>query len=149
MSCRYEPYTTIKSAAIALFTTADFSQSLVRLLNIRDADSASLVAVDLSRSRKRTLSALLGMHMIFSGVGLIATLALLGLGGVARRYATRDTATPKRHPAERSLVERLDLAEKNSIGWVCKLLNFISMICAFAVAIMMITTASYPGGPLV
>lgn len=132
-------YSSVKSGAVALFSTGDFASSFVRLLNLRDADPERLANAGLSDSNRKTLMALLGWHMAFSALGLIVTLALLALGNVRR---DRVETSPQ---LVRKSCKRFGLTDNEAIGWLCKLLNTISMLCAFAVSVMMTATSSYPG----
>jgi hypothetical protein len=137
----WRPYTNIKSSAVALFSSGEFAQSLILLLNLRDASQENLLDAGFNNKTRRTLKDLLVAHMIFSGIGLFVTLLLLALGGVRREIMGQaPTALQKAS-------ERFGLTTPGELGWLCKWLNAATMVAAFATAVLSTAIASYRSSP--
>ena len=140
MRGEWGPYTTVKSAAVALFSGGEFAQSLILYLNIRDAELKNLQVQGFTAATRDTLQDLLLAHMLFACMGLVATLALLALGGIRREPLGRKA------PWLRRFCEGGALARNGELGWLCKALNAASMVFAFAAAITAAAVASYRTG---
>jgi hypothetical protein len=136
------PYTNIKSSSVALFSSGEFAQSLILLLNLRDASQENLAKSGYNGTTRRTLKDLLIAHMVFSGLGLIITLLLLALGGIHRGVTQGRTPMMLQRATE-----QCGLATRGELGWLCKWLNALTMVCAFATMVLSTAVASYRTSP--
>lgn len=139
-ACVQGPYTNIKSSAVALFSGGEFAQSLILYLNIRDSALEALQAQGFTSATRDTLQNLLVAHMIFSSMGLVATIFLLAIGGIRREPLGKKSRWVKK------ACEAGGLARNGELGWLCKAVNVSSMVFAFASAITAAAVASYRTG---
>ena len=140
---QHRTYSNIAHATVALFAAASFAASLILVIKLRDSSDAALRRVGLRYATRGTLRELLGVNMFFAVVALLATLALIILAS-----ARPDNSWPGDSVAWRGKARRkLGLRDETHIGWLCKALNALALVCAFAVAMTATAIASLYGAP--
>jgi hypothetical protein len=141
---QFHAYTNIKSATVALFAAAAFAQSLILALKLRSSQVTTQVGMDDdSRGTRRTLRELLGVNLTFAGMAMIATLILLTIGGARPDSVYTRLGNSFCDKARR----KLGLVDEEHAGWMCKSLNALCLVFAFAVAVTATSIATFYTAP--
>jgi hypothetical protein len=136
---QYRGFTNVTFAALAIFAVGSFATSLIFILKLNTSTHGALLRAGVRPNVESSLRALLGTNLFFSMVALVATLALVILGGVRpdNPYARFQPTTVNKART------KLGLMDEAHIGWLCKVLNAVAMLCAFAVAVTGVAAATF------
>lgn len=140
---QYRGFTNITHGTVAVLAVAAFITSLIFIIKLRDASTAALDAIGVSRATRSSLRELLGTNLFFAIVALLATLAVVILGG-ARPDNPHERVKPGFKSAAR---KKLGLKDESHVGWLCKVLNAVALLSAFAVAVTAAAAAAFYTAP--